>query len=400
MKIVVCEPQCWGFEHALFNAALLNTVLLAYPEARVYYLGEAGHLEWVRAYLGRASEECLGRVEWRAIDIPAADYLHWGRFTRYGYRQEQVWFNQVRDLLRRESPRLLVLASITNPGLFVVKRSMLLGLVSLPTLIIPHSILALLLTKHPLKPLLDWMLSFRQVLAFPQPRHLRYIALGGSIYSHLLSASPKLASRFNVLDPPYLWDSGVPPGSHLEPRQPGERVRFGYMGVGYKGFEGFTRLAGAIQPRGLNSEFLLVGFLNTPVDSSLYRGVVQGVSDTPLTPEEYGRRAVSLTYAVWTARPEHYRLAASVSFIDALSFAKPGIYLRNPFIEHYAQKMGDIGYLCDSLDEMQAVMLEILHDFPGQRYQAQRQNILHGRRIFEPETLAPRLREIGRECGV
>jgi hypothetical protein len=94
---------------------------------------------------------------------------------------------------------------------------------------------------------------------------------------------------------------------------------------------------------------------------------------------------------------------ASASFLDALCYVKPGIYLRNPFIEHYFDQMGDIGYLCRSYGEIRDTLRSIVGRFPEERYQQQCQNILRGRRLFQPEMLAPRLRAIvtqtGKRCG-
>ena len=62
-------------------------------------------------------------------------------------------------------------------------------------------------------------------------------------------------------------------------------------------------------------------------------------------------------------RSARCRLVASATFLDALSYVKPGIYLRNPYVEYYFEQMGDIGYLCDSYEEMREVVLAIL-SFP------------------------------------
>ena len=121
---------------------------------------------------------------------------------------------------------------------------------------------------------------------------------------------------------------------------------------------------------------------------------VTGVSSTPLSLEEYSRRARSITYAVWTGDPGAYRLSASSAFLDAVAWAKPGIYLRSPYIEAYFRRMGDIGYLCDDVEAMDGVIASILDAFPHERHERQRQAILRGRRLFEPGTLAPRLRAI------
>jgi hypothetical protein len=103
---------------------------------------------------------------------------------------------------------------------------------------------------------------------------------------------------------------------------------------------------------------------------------------------------LTITYAVGTANPDDYRLAASASFLDALSYGIPGLYLRNRYIEHYFDRMGDIGYLCSTAAEIEETALSLAADFPVSRYVQQRQNILLGRQVFDPKTIATQLRAI------
>jgi glycosyltransferase involved in cell wall biosynthesis len=393
MKIILCEPQCWGFEHALFNAALLETVLRAYPEAQVFFLGEQGHLKQVRSYLNQT----LGAsVTWQSISIPEPDYDHWGHFSLAGYRKEETWHHQVRLYAAEKQADLVIITSITAAGLLVTKLTMLRRPSSVPTIVIPHGILALLVTRvrNPRVIIKNFLFGFPRILRLPHPNKLRYIALGGSILQTLHEISPRLAAHFRPLDPPYLWSRDQ---STLQPPKD-QVIRFGYFGVGFKGFDQFAQLAAELKPSHPQAEFILVGFLNTPQDPSTYQGHVVGVSTEPLSDEEFARRADSLTYAVWIARdPTHYRLTASVTFLDALSYGKPGIYLKTPYTDYYFQKLGDIGYLCDTYEDMRAVMQSILTDFPKERYQQQCQNILAQRYIFEPATLAAQFRTIGDE---
>ncbi|MDP7639620.1 MAG: hypothetical protein QGG73_07880 [Candidatus Hydrogenedentes bacterium] len=47
--------------------------------------------------------------------------------------------------------------------------------------------------------------------------------------------------------------------------------------------------------------------------------------------------------------------------------------------------------------EMYGLIEEIAHDFPAERHRRQCENIIHGRALFGPETLAPQLRAIVEE---
>jgi hypothetical protein len=183
------------------------------------------------------------------------------------------------------------------------------------------------------------------------------------------------------------------------PRQNPAIVRFGYFGAASKGgIDLFHRLAVTLPPSSFGSAFLMIGFMSSEADALRYAGDITGVSSQPLSSEEYDSRASSITYAVWAANPENYRLAASASFIDALSYLKPGIYLRSAYVEYYFNRLGDIGYLCDSYEEMEDIARSILMEFPFERYQRQCENIVRGRSIFEPSTIAPQLRAIVTAC--
>ena len=394
-QVILCEPQCFGFEHSSFNAALLYTVLLAYPDAQITFMGEREHLVWVRQVLAREAKVDERRVTWQEIVIPPQE------LSRRKYLAvELTWCRYMLRVASTPNLRFLILCSITSIGLFFVKVLMHLKGTPVPILAILHGGLSSIVDRQPRLPWM-WLLSLRQVLRLPHPKRLRYIVLGESIYRALLDVLPGVCSKFRALNIPYFFlthnNTSLDMGC-------GQVVSFGYFGVirNVKGFDVFCRLAAEIQRERTQelSEFVMVGFLNQRGSYPVFgQDAIKGVSYTPLSVEEYAHRASSLTYAVVTASPKEYNFGASTSFLDGLSYVKPGIYLRNPYIEYSFRKMGDIGYLCDSYQEMRSVILSILKEFPLARYQRQCENILQGCKIFEPQVLAPQLRAIIDDMG-
>jgi hypothetical protein len=55
-----------------------------------------------------------------------------------------------------------------------------------------------------------------------------------------------------------------------------------------------------------------------------------------------------------------YDLCPSGTFFDAIKYNKPIISLRNPFFEYYFEKLGNIGYLCNSIEEMNDLINQLL----------------------------------------
>jgi hypothetical protein len=155
-----------------------------------------------------------------------------------------------------------------------------------------------------------------------------------------------------------------------------------------KGFKNFANLSMDVRKQNLDADFTLVGFVNDPSVPDEYAEFIRGFTRQPLSPEEYRARAQGLTYVVLPLNPLHYRLVASSSFLDTLTFVKPTICLRSPYVEHYFQQLGDVGYLCDSYEEMVNTIMGILLEFPFERYDQQCRNILKARQIFTPEAVA------------
>ncbi len=194
-----------------------------------------------------------------------------------------------------------------------------------------------------------------------------------------------------MLDIPGLWTKNIV----LPPPSP-PPLRFGFLGTtaAVKRFDWFCRLAFEVRQEAADAEFVLAGFATQGGENAAHCDVVRGVGTVPLEPQEFAERASSLTYTVWTGDPEYYRLVASASFLDSLYFAKPGIYLRNPYIEHYFERMGDIGYLADSYEELRDLILHLCREFPEERYRRQCANILREREALSPASLGAKFRGI------
>jgi hypothetical protein len=394
-SIILCEPQCWGFEHSAFNAALLQTALIAYPDAELVFMGEAEHLAGAREVLVREGCPVHERIRWQEIRIPPRTLTGWRRLT-----SEVGWCRQVLQAVRNVQVKALLICSIAETGLFVLKSMLQAHRLPMPVIATLHGVLASVEQPQPRR-LWNWPIHLRQILRLPHPKQLTYLALSESIRAAVSEAVPCAASHFRAVDPPYFMPSVA------DTFELGAVIRFGHFGVARdheKNFGLFSRLAEEVAPRFTQRlvEFLAVGFREpSPSNVTPPRAWVKGLSRAPLSAEEYGRRAQRVTYAVGLADPMHYRLVVNASFLDAMSYSKPGIYLRNPYIECYFNRLGDIGYLCDSYDQVRDVVLSVLREFPCERYRQQRANILRGRRIFEPEVIAPQLRAIvkGRRGG-
>lgn len=378
--IIVCEPQCYGFEHALVNAAMLQTIRSAWPDSRIIFFGEKHHLGWVRGFTQK--ETAIDNITWEVLEIPLRHSANWKRL-----RAEFRWCRRIITASQNSGARTLIVLSTTNTGLLALKYLLRKRRFSTPTLVVAHACLDDL-ANPPSARFLRRIISMPSVLEMRHPPSLRLVVLCPSIHRRL-----KELQHFNWenIDLPYIWARREHENILIGD---GSTIRFGYFGVTAKGFEMFNLLADEIAPKYPNAEFVLVGFVNGDQSSCALSPHIHGLSNAPLSTDEYEKRASGLTYCIWAANPEHYRLRASGSFLDAMSFQKPGIYLRNDYVDHYFNVMGDIGYLCGCYEEIRDTMIGIIESFPRERYLAQIENIKKGRTVFEPPRVSIKLRSI------
>jgi len=404
-KILLVEPQCAGFEHAPFNAAILQSVMLAFPSVEILFLAEGEHIVCVRKYLQERSILC-DQIQWNKITIPKGSLTNWFRLPG-DYKCCKTVFK----IARENGVDSILFLSITNTGLLALKTEMKEQKLPFNVFVVFHAVLNSIEKTHKLE-LWNRMLGLKSVLKLSHPAKLRYIVHGTPIYKQLMVNNAILKDQFETIDIPTFWFNKG--DSNLSDKK-NEKIRFGFLGSDMIGFERFETLANEfiVSKKVNNAEFQFVGHLY-PVRHKIIRrifpsknsvryfqhfkkgssDVVLGLSYKPLTSEEYCSRVNNVTYVIWAGDPERCKLAGTGTFIDTLSFVKPGIFLRNKYIEYYFSKMGDIGYLCDSVEEIKKVVQEILAEFPSERYHKKCENIISKRNIFEPENVASQIRDI------
>lgn len=343
-EIVVVEPAKTRYSHAIFNASLLDALRYAFPGTPIRFHADESHVPWVRESL-EVSESGVNAVSFVTEPFEELPGHKWKRV-----RSE---WQRYRGLYRKlgRAGQLLVFASVSPSGLFALKMPM-------PfagrhrTLITMHCLQAL--TK-PRTRLRDLPLDLARILRMRLRKGQTLIALGESLLSN---------ARAIVGDFECDWVD-IP---RLKPQRPAiakqSRPTFAFVGGTAKGFDIFESLSRQYRDHETRPRFLLAGFVNSDLADDIGE-FVEGASREPISQEELENRLMQSHYVVWTAEPDVYRLTASATFADAVCFGVPVIALRNSFIEHYFEQVGEAGILCDDGAEVSERVAQVLSGWSG-----------------------------------
>jgi hypothetical protein len=353
--------------HAPFNAALLHTTALAYPEAEISFRGFPGHLDVVRGIIAQYAPALVERIEWRVTPLRPGRSLvvRWMRSARF-----------LRQTLA--SGERVLFTSISRMQLLQLKRMM--GSRDSVRAVLHGNLEELESASRERFPLN--LFGLQRVVLRPHPPGLRYIVPGQSIAENLPQRFRPALGAPCIIDHPY----------HFFPVRsaPARPLIFGVFGNTGDGrlFEEVARAVKAVDPA---IRFRLIGFLSNQAAVERLRPLVEDVGCEPISRESFIARAQSITHSLWLGTPGCFRLRASGTFFDALAYAKPLVYTANAYIDSYYALDPAIGVRCATLGDVPAAILDLAARSSSESYAAAVQAIQRLRIQFTPEEQAKRL---------
>lgn len=377
--IYIVEPQCYGVEHSLGNAAFLHLLKEIYPNEKIIFFADNSHLTIVK------NIALLEEVEYVEIEIPKKGLGSIKRFQR-----ELLLTNYILRNAKNYHVNKILFTSFTTPGLVSLK-FLLVFYNKTKVSIIPHSILETLYIKKS-NNINDIVFNFNFWVKKFKTKRINYIFLGKSIESNLLKIEPNIINYSICFDLPYLYSNFCKINDNKCFKI------FGYLGSlsTYKGGESFLKLTNNhFNNLVYKPKFQIIGRV---VSESLNKCIgdnVQIISPTiDLTRTEFDLHLSKIDYSVFCFSSSSYKLRASGTIFDSISYLKPIISLRNDFFEYYFDKFGDIGYLCDSIGEMEQAISLILKGKQEQRYLLQVENLKIAREYLKVQNISKRIKSI------
>jgi glycosyltransferase involved in cell wall biosynthesis len=345
--IIVYEPECVGYAHELVNAGFL-----AHLSALV---------DSVSFYADRQHYECIGRFlkgnnQTKSIVHYPIRVVNTDLFFR-----ELFWklfqtiriFNHARHSLSKK----VLFLSITSLHLLLVKL-LLLVYRDLSVDIVLHGVIEELNKKPPRFWRLKRYITFGTVFPRATSNRIAYILISPLIQRKLQSLFPKVENIFAV-------DHPLVPGLIVPKKQKDTIV--------------FCSIGNINPSRGSSNLLAFDAILKKSGGTYEYKvlGKVSGVAALDQTSLQVlnrwcGREELDLImqdvdYVFIPYQPGSYAFTVSGVLFDAIRYGKPIIALRTDVIDYYFKKYGNIGFLADTVDDLERIVNEKIlpHRSPG-----------------------------------
>lgn len=189
---------------------------------------------------------------------------------------------------------------------------------------------------------------------------LYFSVLGDVLKSNIADTiGLKKAEKFISIDHPYLF----------EPIQPTRKagVKLSLATVGSisktKGLLEFLEFAKHLSSFYTKIKLSVIG--TTHEDLNLFNGTnieLMSKDNTFLDREEFKNKIHELDYVLFFYHKDNYRITASGAVMDAISYEKPILALKNDYFEYLFDKYGQFGHLFDNVEEMANAVKRISAD--------------------------------------
>jgi hypothetical protein len=395
--IVICEPHFRGFGHAQFNAALVALVAEAFPEEGLIFCAEREHLNQVKQGL----DTRVATVRFIEVELPDRALREEQRGRRLPFAallEELALYRRIFRLADKNRASQIVLCTAAHRNDLVIIKVMLTRFAQISCLVVLHDLQNKISTPQP-KRLTPQFLSYRHWLLAGNTSKIHYLLPGPPpvMERGLKNYLPRLHNYISPIDIPYVFADSA----GCEPFKD-DVIHFGFYGHASlrKGADIFFKLADEVSSTRTKYRpfFVLIGDIRDEQLKEMRHASINIPSlNAPLTQEEFDKYSKRIDYAFFFHVASAYELNGTAAMLDAFSHLKPIIALKTPLSEYYFNKMGDVGYLCQSYNDAKGVVMEILETKPLDRYRAQQENILKQRDQFSPAGIAPKLRLLLRE---
>lgn len=186
---------------------------------------------------------------------------------------------------------------------------------------------------------------------------MRFIVLGDVVLKNLRPyISQEMHDRFLTIDHPF---EETPSSAKSISNHATLPLNIGTVGIlnEHKGSNEYLKLINDLKNENLPLIFHSVGHIQCDPAPFREAGVAMASrTNEPLPYPDYIRAVNKLDFLLFFYGKDKYRLTASGALLDAVRYRKPIIALRNEYFDYFFCKFGEVGYLVDSIEEMEELL--------------------------------------------
>lgn len=370
--------------HMVFNSSILKMLLEMYPGEQIVSHGIFSNQESTRKLL---SEVELKNISFRTIDYVKAPSENKLIKALFYIKKEKKRKKMFKDILLTSSEKDLIFLSITTFTSFIAFKK-LKSKFQVPTIAVLHGDLDFVYNaKTKIEKLIK--ASYKKVFRTKAP-NFQYLLLNKISKQYVVRDGYLKAEEILEIDHPYnMLESDVLKENIFNYTS----LSFGHIGsmeVERKNSHYIYTLAAKLKQEieAKMVSFRAIGLITPDILPYKNNWVEEEVgnkqSNKPdyLSREDYESKLAALNYSLFFYDKNQYIFRASGAIIDAIAAAIPFIVIKHPIFDYIFKSAGNVGFICDDLDEMELLVRKIIlkdKEVLGQ-YESQVTNLIEFRK--------------------
>lgn len=379
--IILFEPQCRGYSHEQFNAGFLFGYILANPNENIVFCAEKGHIKCIQNIFISANLSLKG-IQFVDTEIPESNALSKVKTILVYYRL----FNKLLHYASKNNCNKIVFLSIYSYNLIPLKFLLLSKNYKIIEFnIAMHGTLEFIKKKNisllynslkkvknrlnktfgitnkktnysPTNKFLYEKL-FKTSLQLFGNKNINYLVFRNDSLAKLKTYIPKIQQNFKCIDLPYIFKQCT---YSIESPLPNIKI-FGTLGQGdLRAVYELVKRLNLNKIKVNDYEIRIIGGAKTQnlVDYSQIKIIGNNIK---LTREKIEEEIKYVQYLLFFYSEDSYELTTSGSFLDAIAYCKPIIFLKNPCLDYYYQNY-NFGYRCENTNEIVNTLENIIRD--------------------------------------
>lgn len=371
LKIVIADRLVIGNNHIVFNSGFISILADIFPGEDILFYSEESHAYVVKEEVGNNAK--INYISHRESRLP---FSKLSKFFLWGSKKiRDCYF--VNSILKYSTVgvRALFFTTLSITSMFFA--NLRARAIAIPVYIVIHGEIEFLFKRE-----LRYLDRIRRKIYFSFVRHLSsnvsLIVLSDVVRDALCEQVGIPREKLIRIHHPIALQEELSNVSYLD----SSNLVFAHIGTAMKkkSSELFFKLAEAIKQKypDPSIRFLLIGRIDQSILNGFTNSTELVLPNGGSIPQVLYKETIAQTsYSVFTFDEDNYVYRVSGAVIDTIAFAKPIIALKQKFFCNMFEMGGDIGFLCDSVEEMQYVIERIIDEDSDyiSRYKMQCQNL-------------------------